>query len=195
MNYLLLRAEWEQRGWIESGTISQLAAQLSKPTNDIQEFLEMINGVSDLRTLCPNLSPTPSPVEKEKKKSITERRLLLDFEVPADTYIPKRSTPIIHCSAGCGRTGTLITIDTIETLLKNLTPAQIEHNIGTGNQDVVLEVVDHLREQRICMVQSLEQFAFCYEALLERIREWSSKGVYVNAWEEQVRSSDSLISS
>ncbi|KAJ3226232.1 protein tyrosine phosphatase, non-receptor type 12 [Clydaea vesicula] len=82
----------------------------------------------------------------------------------------KIGPPVIHCSAGCGRTGTLITIDTIETLLTSQAPgAEINRS---GNQDMILEIVDLLREQRVNMVQSFEQFCFCYEAILERILEW-----------------------
>ncbi len=64
--------------------------------------------------------------------------------------------PIVHCSAGCGRTGTLIAIDAV-----------LARSSGEG--DEVLGVVRELREQRVNMVQSLEQFAFCYEAVLDRV--------------------------
>lgn len=59
----------------------------------------------------------------------------------------------VHCSAGVGRTGTFITMD------------HLLHEGLDAEEDIVFESVKKLREQRIAMVQSLEQFEFCYEML------------------------------
>jgi protein tyrosine phosphatase len=53
---------------------------------------------------------------------------------------------IIHCSAGCGRTGTLITIDYCWNLLKN-NEIKIDFNLT--------ELVKLLRGQRMSMVETI----------------------------------------
>ncbi|KND00720.1 uncharacterized protein SPPG_03836 [Spizellomyces punctatus DAOM BR117] len=72
---------------------------------------------------------------------------------------------VVHCSAGCGRTGTFCAIDGVITLLENGDDAR-------GELDVVHATVEKFREHRVSMVQTLEQYAFCYEAVLYRLLEW-----------------------
>ena len=67
---------------------------------------------------------------------------------------------VVHCSAGCGRTGAFCTVDTVLKLLKQ------NNNIQDLQKDVVKDVVEKFREQRLSMVQNLRQFAFCYEAVI-----------------------------
>jgi protein tyrosine phosphatase len=71
----------------------------------------------------------------------------------------------VHCSAGCGRTGAFCTIDTLMTRLtiqdECMTEAERE-----GQLDILRETVEKFREQRVSMVQTLRQLAFCYEATL-----------------------------
>jgi protein-tyrosine phosphatase len=63
---------------------------------------------------------------------------------------------IVHCSAGCGRSGAFCVIDTVISRLKK----------EEGDQDVLLETISCFREQRLSMVQTLRQFVFCYEVIL-----------------------------
>ncbi|XP_015132969.2 receptor-type tyrosine-protein phosphatase kappa isoform X2 [Gallus gallus] len=62
---------------------------------------------------------------------------------------------LVHCSAGIGRTGTFIALDFLLKMAK-----------AEGKVDV-FHCVQKLREQRIGMVQTKEQYAFLYEVLLE----------------------------
>ncbi|XP_062563518.1 phosphatidylinositol phosphatase PTPRQ [Armigeres subalbatus] len=62
---------------------------------------------------------------------------------------------VVHCSAGVGRTGTLIALDII------LQRIQHEKKIN------IYETVKQLRNQRVKMVQTSEQYAFLYHACLE----------------------------
>jgi len=68
--------------------------------------------------------------------------------------------PIIHCSAGCGRTGTFCTIDSCMSMLP--TP----NDDGT---DLIEYIVNYFREQRRTMVQTLGQFQYCYLAVLSKL--------------------------
>ncbi|KAM9587562.1 receptor-type tyrosine-protein phosphatase T-like isoform 2-T2 [Morphnus guianensis] len=62
---------------------------------------------------------------------------------------------LVHCSAGIGRTGTFIALDFLLKMGK-----------AEGKVDV-FHCVQRLREQRVSMVQTKEQYAFLYEVLLE----------------------------
>ncbi|XP_054666358.1 receptor-type tyrosine-protein phosphatase kappa-like isoform X3 [Grus americana] len=62
---------------------------------------------------------------------------------------------LVHCSAGIGRTGTFIALDFL------LKMGKVEGKVD------VFHCVQRLREQRVSMVQTKEQYTFLYEALLE----------------------------
>lgn len=68
---------------------------------------------------------------------------------------------VVHCSAGCGRSGTFCVIDTMIQRLWH------EREVYTSTtHDKVWETVSRFREQRMSMVQTHRQFVFCYEAVL-----------------------------
>ena len=90
---------------------------------------------------------------------------------------------IVHCSAGCGRTGTFCTVDSVVDILKRQRMARsnnvrIEENqdemdiddedwVKQDDVDLVAKTVEDLRLQRLSMVQTLRQFVLCYETVLE----------------------------
>ncbi|KAI8379433.1 protein-tyrosine phosphatase-like protein [Radiomyces spectabilis] len=75
---------------------------------------------------------------------------------------------IVHCSAGCGRTGTFCLIDCGMELISQATREKDTVFQTDKNQfDLVYEVTDAFRDQRSTMVQASSQFLFCYEALWE----------------------------
>lgn len=76
---------------------------------------------------------------------------------------------VVHCSAGCGRTGTFCTIDVVLSLLEQ---GGARNPDLIGETDLVRATVEKFREQRLSAVQTAEQYAFCYEAVLYRILEW-----------------------
>jgi len=66
--------------------------------------------------------------------------------------------PIVtHCSAGIGRTGTFIAVD---TTLRRL--------LAAGNIDM-LSTVSHMRQERAGSVQTIAQYKFAYEALKQYV--------------------------
>ncbi|MCJ1255363.1 hypothetical protein MMC24_003179 [Lignoscripta atroalba] len=82
------------------------------------------------------------------------------------TLSESKNTPgsprVVHCSAGCGRTGTFIAID---YLLPEIECGAFDADTDT---DCVFETVNKLREQRMMMVYNKEQLQFIYHILHER---------------------------
>ncbi|CAG2109994.1 unnamed protein product, partial [Medioppia subpectinata] len=73
-----------------------------------------------------------------------------------DVQISETRPILIHCSAGCGRTGTLCSIDYVWALLRT----------GKLREDFSLYlIIKEMRKQRIAMVQTLEQYMLCYKAV------------------------------
>lgn len=104
-----------------------------------------------------------------------------DFAVPEDQDQPallrllklsaqKNNTPsnprIIHCSAGVGRSGTFIAL---EYLLAQVEIGAIA-DVKDGG-DIVYDVVNRLREQRMLMVQMDAQFHFLYDMVTEQYKQ------------------------
>ncbi|CAB4021699.1 receptor-type tyrosine- phosphatase S [Paramuricea clavata] len=85
---------------------------------------------------------------------------LLAFRRHYRTHHMEQSGPIVvHCSAGVGRTGVFLAIDTILDKFEK----------GVINSIDVFGQVCAMRERRMHMVQTLEQYIFVHEAILETI--------------------------
>ena len=87
---------------------------------------------------------------------------------------PKGQRPIlVHCSAGCGRTGTFCTVDSVLDMLKRQRAQGANKSSGCPDWirdldlDLITKTVEDFRTQRPSMVQNLSQFVLCYESILE----------------------------
>ncbi len=94
---------------------------------------------------------------------------------------------VVHCSAGCGRTGTFCTVDSVVDELKwqrrtrlhkqkpsnpddmDVDSTEEDAWLLKDDEDLVAKTVGDFRLQRLSMVQTLRQFVLCYETVLEWI--------------------------
>lgn len=74
---------------------------------------------------------------------------------------------LVHCSAGCGRTGVFITLDFLLNVFTQPTNSSNSIDVWNMSQDLIFITVNELRRQRISMVQNLTQYITCYESILE----------------------------
>ncbi|KAL8682814.1 MAG: hypothetical protein Q9186_001143 [Xanthomendoza sp. 1 TL-2023] len=101
-----------------------------------------------------------------------------------DDPAPQGERPVVvHCSAGCGRTGTFCTVDSVIDMMKRQQQAglgkddadmtRLKQSVKEDNwitsdaDDLIAKAVEDFRLQRLSMVQTLRQFVLCYESVLE----------------------------
>lgn len=145
-----------------------------------------------------------SPAKPSHLLSLIQLTNAMQRASSSPTEISRSSDPeeesarpmLVHCSAGCGRTGTFCTIDSVIDMLKRqrkeqkhgTTPMEFDSPnegdyMGRGKKsnqadsdwvfdqdtDLVEKTVEDFRGQRLSMVQNLLQYVLCYETVLEWI--------------------------
>ncbi|XP_067408290.1 tyrosine-protein phosphatase non-receptor type 18 [Emydura macquarii macquarii] len=91
----------------------------------------------------------------------------------------------VHCSAGCGRTGVICTLEHVRhLLLKQSIPPNFS----------IFDIVLEMRKQRPSAVQTLEQYEFLYQAVAEMFRSALGACSYENLKENRLPLYDDAIS-
>lgn len=133
--------------------------------------------------VCPDFSVRTIKLEYTNKDSTTEERTVCQFHYSAwpdhgvppsvrplldmvrlvrDTQASETLPVLVHCSAGCGRTGTICAIDYVWGLLR----------AGKLTKDFSLHtLVREMRKQRVAMVQTTEQYILVHRAVRELFKE------------------------
>ncbi|XP_047103268.1 uncharacterized protein LOC124722110 [Schistocerca piceifrons] len=129
--------------------------------------------------VCPDFLVRTMMLKYTNSQSVTEHRTVCQFHYSAwpdhgvpplvrplldmvrlvrDTQASETLPVLIHCSAGCGRTGTICAIDYVLGLLR----------AGKLTSDFSLfNLVREMRKQRTAMVQTKEQYVLVHHAVRE----------------------------
>lgn len=120
--------------------------------------------------ICEQLVKRNESEDEDERRSITQYHYLVwkDFMAPEhphgiikfirqinSDYSVQRGPILVHCSAGVGRTGTLVALDSLTQQLHD------------ESQVSIFNTVCDLRHQRNFLVQSLKQYIFLYRALVD----------------------------
>ncbi|KAI8048402.1 protein-tyrosine phosphatase-like protein [Syncephalis plumigaleata] len=104
---------------------------------------------------------------------------LRESSVQSTTTTTTLSPLVVHCSAGCGRSGVFCVLDTMlaekerqlrlqqqsSSTAATTTNGNSNTSLLFGDQDMVQRLVSLFRTQRVDMVQTFGQYLLCYEAL------------------------------
>ena len=96
-----------------------------------------------------------------------DRAALLELlKLSAEKNKSPSNPRVVHCSAGVGRSGTFIALEHLLALIESGAIADAK-----DDEDLIYDVVNRLREQRMSMVQNETQYEFLYEVVKEQFRE------------------------
>ncbi|KAG6624978.1 hypothetical protein CIPAW_16G063800 [Carya illinoinensis] len=158
--------------------VSQFIATQGPLPHTYEDFWEMV-----IQYRCPVVVMLTRLVDNYKSEEAPVSVLHVqypewpDHGVPKDTFavreilkriynVPPNLGPIVvHCSAGIGRTGTYCTIhNTIQRILA-----------GDMSALDLVNTITMFRSQRIGMVQTPDQYLFCYKAIIDELEDLISE--------------------
>lgn len=95
----------------------------------------------------------------------------------ADAFMKDKSAPmVVHCSAGVGRTGTLICIHSILNQLKEHSESETTEPFSFSVYDTVLKMKHH----RWQLVYNVEQYEYCYRGTLYAVNKfWGRSSIAI----------------
>lgn len=125
-----------------------------------------INDIIKLHKIKNSLLFNPQKFITSLQKDICNPDLIDDKNSDLCLDTVNSSPLLVHCSAGCGRTGVFVTLDFLLSILSPTTNRSNKIDVWNMPQDLIFIIVNELRKQRLSMVQNLTQYIACYEALL-----------------------------
>ncbi|KAM3074899.1 phosphotyrosine-specific ptp2-like protein [Clarireedia jacksonii] len=166
-----------------------------------------------------------APAEPGQLLALVQLSNLMQHAASSATQSPRSDDPeeeeetrpmLVHCSAGCGRTGTFCTVDSVIDMLKRqrkearsgVTPMEftssndgdyLAHRIPKmdwifdQDLDLIEKTVEDFRGQRLSMVQSLKQYVLCYETVLEWISQQHSGNPGIKGYRDRSGSVGEII--
>lgn len=151
----------------------QYTQWLDSCTIDIEELLQIFK-LKDNLIVHPIIyvkSIIESESKGENEKTSMDARLqwrdLLSNSINFNEYLKSETPLLIHCSAGCGRTGVFIALDFLIKILNSSTNQANRIDVWNIPNDLIFIIINELRKQRLSMVQNLSQYITCYESLLK----------------------------
>lgn len=125
-----------------------------------------MNDIIKLHKVKNSLLFNPQSFITSLEKDVCKPDLIDDNNSDLHLDTANSSPLLVHCSAGCGRTGVFVTLDFLLSILSPTTNHSNKIDVWNMTQDLIFIIVNELRKQRISMVQNLTQYIACYEALL-----------------------------
>jgi len=147
---------WPDRGYVQYGAIVVKMIEVTELSDYVVRTFS-IKSVSDVEAVAREVKQYhylgwPDHGMPEYPTSVVAFTKYVTDNAP-----PKTGPIVVHCSAGVGRTGTLIVIDAMLNQIR-------EENIID-----VYKYVSMIRRQRNFMVQTEVQYIFIYDALLDAV--------------------------
>ncbi|BFY99631.1 hypothetical protein BsWGS_02670 [Bradybaena similaris] len=144
---------WPDEGSQKYGDLTVLLVNTTKYTDFVIRTFELMKEMENSRIVKQFHFTTWSD-----HGAPTYPTTLLSFRRKVLNFKPEDTAPILsHCSAGIGRTGTFIALNCL------LEQAAAENVVD------VLRCAQLMRANRVNMIQTLEQYVFVYDAVLEAI--------------------------
>lgn len=151
----------------------QYTEWLDSCTIDINELLQIFQ-LKDKLILHPiecvkyiMESQKNEPTDDIPLVNLLELNDLLSNSINFNVRLKSETPLLIHCSAGCGRTGVFIALDFLIKIFDKSTNQANMIDVWNMSDDLIFIIVNELRKQRLSMVQNLSQYIMCYESLLE----------------------------
>ncbi|XP_063851164.1 tyrosine-protein phosphatase non-receptor type 12-like isoform X2 [Scylla paramamosain] len=151
--------------------------------NEERQFGTVSVSFVKARQVCPDFMVRTLKIKYTTDAGTTEERTICQFHYVLwpDHGVPETVRPLldmvrlvrdcqasetlpvlVHCSAGCGRTGTICAIDYVWGLLR---AGRLSENLD------LFGLVKEMRRQRVAMVQTREQYILLHRAVRELFKE------------------------
>ncbi|CAL9737295.1 tyrosine-protein phosphatase 2 [Monosporozyma servazzii] len=142
--YQLQYSKWLDSCVVNIGDLLKLYRIRSLLSYDDKKFISQVESYNGKSFTIPKMTISPKALEMNEKAPL-----------------------LVHCSAGCGRTGVFITLDYILNLFRDEIQGNNKIDVWNMEDDLLFIIVNELRKQRISMVQNLAQYIACYDEIIQ----------------------------